>query len=185
LQPKSVVFVDRDGVINTHRIDYVKSWDEFVFLPGTFEAFRKLAEMPHEVIVVTNQSAIGRGLVGKEIVEEINRRMVTEVQLKGGRIDDVIYCPHHPNAKCMCRKPNPGMIFRAATQSNLDLTSSYLIGDSPSDVGAAITAGCTPILVLTGRGQASQFQLLQQYPELDIAQNLLAAVEWILLRQQK
>ena len=177
--------MDRDGVINTHRFDYVKSWDEFVFLPGAFEAFRKLAEMPYAVIVVTNQSVIGRGLVGKDVVEDINRRMVTKIQLKGGRVDEVIYCPHHPSAKCVCRKPNPGMIFQAASQSNLDLTSSYLIGDSPSDIGAALAAGCTPILVLTGRGQASHFQLLYEHPDLDIAQNLLAAVEWILLRQEQ
>ena len=185
MQMRSAVFVDRDGVINTHRIDYVKSWDEFGFLNGAFEAFRKLAKMPYAVIVVSNQSVIGRGLVGKDVVEDIHHRMVTEIQSRGGRVDDVIYCPHHPDAKCACRKPNTGMILQATTRANLSLASSYFIGDSPSDVRAAVTAGCKPLLVLTGHGQQSRHQLLRRYPDLEIVPDLLGAVEWILTHQRQ
>ena len=185
MQMRSAVFVDRDGVINTHRTDYVKNWDEFDFLPGAFEAFRKLATMPYSVIVVSNQSVIGRGLVEKDVVDDIHHRMVTAIQSRGGRVDDVIYCPHHPDAQCACRKPNPQMIFQVSSRENLDIASSYFIGDSPSDVGAAVAAGCTPVLVLTGRGRKSQNQLLQRYPSLDIVPNLLCAVEWILTHQRK
>ena len=182
---RSAVFVDRDGVINTHCTDYVKSWQDFFFLPGAFAAFRKLASLPYAVIVVTNQSVVGRGLVVKDVVDDIHRRMVTEIQSRGGRVDDVVYCPHHPDVKCSCRKPNPGMLLQVSSQEKLDLVASYFIGDSPSDVGAAVAAGCTPVLVLTGRGRESQHQLLRRYPDLNIVPNLLDAVEWILVRQQQ
>jgi D-glycero-D-manno-heptose 1,7-bisphosphate phosphatase len=141
--------------------------------------------MPYAVIVVTNQSVVGRGLVLRDVVDDIHHRMITEIQSRGGRVDDVIYCPHHPDAKCSCRKPNPKMLFQVSSRANLDLASSYLIGDSPSDVDTAVTAGCTPLLVLTGRGRESQSQLLRRYPNLDIVPNLLDAVEWIRNRQQQ
>jgi histidinol-phosphate phosphatase family protein len=185
MQKRKAVFVDRDGVINVHRPDYIKSWSEFIFLPGILTAFRKLAELPLAVVVVSNQSVIGRGLVEKVVVDDIHSRMVAEIQSHGGRVDDVIYCPHHPDANCACRKPKPEMIFRVASRANLDVTSSYFIGDSPSDVEAAVAAGCIPVLVLTGRGRESQHQLRSRYPALDIFPDLLSVVEWILVREQQ
>jgi D-glycero-D-manno-heptose 1,7-bisphosphate phosphatase len=184
MQMRRAVFLDRDGVINTHRTDYVKCWDEFIFLPGVFDAFRRLAAMPYAVIVVSNQSVIGRGLVPQKVVDDIHLRMLTEIRVRGGRVDEVIYCPHHPDLKCACRKPSPQMLLQVSARENLDLASSYFVGDSPSDVGAAVAAGCTPVLVLTGRGRQSQYQLLGRYPDLDIVPNLLTAVEWIHSEQQ-
>jgi histidinol-phosphate phosphatase family protein len=131
---RSAVFLDRDGVINANRSDYVKSWDEFAFLPGVFEALRRLREGSRTVVVVSNQSAIGRGIAAPAVVDAIHRRMRAEVAEHGGRIDAVFYCPHRPDEGCECRKPRPGLLRRAARELGLDLARSYLVGDAVSDV---------------------------------------------------
>ena len=133
--PKAAVFLDRDGVINRDRSDYVKTWEEFEFLPGVLEAFRLLAPSPHRVVVVSNQSAIGRGLVSRETVEEIHARMTEAVRRGGGRIDAVFYCPHRPDEDCLCRKPRPGLLLQAARELDIDLPASWLIGDDRRDLG--------------------------------------------------
>ncbi|HID24181.1 MAG TPA: D-glycero-beta-D-manno-heptose 1,7-bisphosphate 7-phosphatase, partial [Planctomycetaceae bacterium] len=153
---KPAVFLDRDGVINENRSDYVKGWEEFVFLPGVFEPLRLLAQNHQAIVVVSNQSAVGRGLVSRETVVAIHRRMQAEIQRRGGRVDAIYYCPHHPDAGCDCRKPRPGLLLRAARELSIDLSRSYLIGDAVSDIEAALAVGCTPIFVLTGRGQEQQ-----------------------------
>ena len=175
------VFLDRDGVINYNRENHIKSWDEFTFLPGIFEPLGKLARSDYAVIVISNQAAIGRGLVGEKAVEEINRRMVDEITTQGGRIDSVFICPHRPDENCGCRKPAPGLILQAAQQQNLDLAHSFLIGDALSDVEAALAAGCQPILVLTGRGSEQRLLLDQSgYLHLPVKCDLAEAVDWIL-----
>ena len=175
------VFLDRDGVINANRADYVKNWDEFVFLPGVFDALRRLAQDERAIVVVSNQSAIGRGLVPVEAVETIHHRMRAEVQRQGGRIDAVFYCPHGPQDDCDCRKPLPGLLLRAAAELHLDLARSYVIGDAVSDVEAALAAGCSPIFVLTGRGEGQSSLLKQQrYVGVPLVADLPAAVDLIL-----
>ncbi len=181
---KSAVFIDRDGVINAYRADYVKNRDEFVFLPGVFEAFRQLALTHYVIAIVSNQSIIGRGLVEKDCVDAIHHHMIREIERHGGRVDEIVYCPHHPDAHCACRKPNPGMLLQVASRQNVELASSFFIGDAPSDVEAAIAAGCTPLLVLTGRGRESQHPLQVKYPNLVIRANFLTAVNWILAQQK-
>jgi len=175
------VFLDRDGVINENRADYVKSWEEFVFLPNVFEPLQLLAQNHTAIVVVSNQSAIGRGLVRPEVVEGIHRRMRIEVLRRGGRIDAVFYCPHHPDDGCDCRKPRPGLLLRAARELGIDLAGSYLIGDAISDVEAALAAGCSPIFVLTGRGQ-EQRPLLQPrgHDGIPVVRDLEQAVTLIL-----
>ena len=181
---RPAVFLDRDGVINENRSDYVKSWQEFVFLPNVFEPLRYLAQSSYIVVVVTNQSAIGRGLVSAAIVEEIHCRMQTEIQHNGGRIDAIYYCPHHPNEGCSCRKPKPGLLLRAAQDLNIDLERSYFVGDAVSDVEAAMNAGCRPVFVLTGRGK-EQLSLLYQngYKNVPVFPGLREAVLFILSHQ--
>lgn len=147
------VFLDRDGVINENRRDYVKSWDEFVFLPGALASLRRLAGTSFTIIVISNQSAVNRGLVSLSEVNDLNEHMVREVEERGGRIDGVYICPHRPDEGCDCRKPKPGLLHQAAEELGIDLASSYLVGDALSDVEAALAAGCTPVLVLTGRAQ--------------------------------
>jgi histidinol-phosphate phosphatase family protein len=179
--PRPAVFLDRDGVINVNRPDYVKSWAEVQFLPGVFRALARLAQTPFAIIVVSNQSPIGRGLLAPEVAEEINRRIRAMVVAHGGRIDAVYICPHRPDEGCACRKPQPGLILRAAEEHDLDLSASYLVGDAQSDVEAALAAGVHPILVLTGRGRA---HLPRLSPGLraacTVVEDLPAAVDWIL-----
>ncbi len=146
------VFVDRDGVINRNRDDYVKRWEDFVFLPHAAEALAEITRHGLMTVVLTNQSAINRGIITREAVEEIHARMTAELRLVGARIDGVFYCPHRPDERCGCRKPRPGLLLQAAQRLHIDLSQSYLVGDALSDIEAAREVGCIPILVATGRG---------------------------------
>lgn len=178
---RPAIFLDRDGVINYNRPDHVKSWAEFVFLPGVLEALRCLASLEWPIIVISNQAAIGRGLVSRETVDEIHHRMIKAVREAGGRIDDVFYCPHRPEDACVCRKPRPGLLLRAAKCLRLDLERSFLVGDAESDVLAARAVNCQPVLVKTGRGVDHLALLSQQnVDDLYIADDLGDAVGWIL-----
>ena len=179
---RPAVFLDRDGVINENRVDHVKSWHEFAFLPGALDALRRLATLDWPVVVITNQAAIGRGLVSRETVEEINGRMVAAVRSEGGRIDGVFYCPHRPEEECACRKPEPGLLLQAAEQLGLDLPTSFLVGDAASDVLAAHAADCRAVLVGTGRGaEYAKRALLQRHDIVGyhLADDLGQAVDWI------
>ncbi len=146
------IFLDRDGVICENRSDYVKTWDEFTFLPGAKESLAALSRIGLPIVVITNQSAINRGMTTAAAVEDIHRRMIIAVRAAGGRIDRVLYCPHRPDEHCDCRKPEAGMLRRAAAELNVDLSRSYMIGDALTDLQAGLHAGAEPILVLTGRG---------------------------------
>ena len=150
---RSAVFLDRDGVINENRSEYVRSWDEFRFLPGALASLARLARSPFAIVVLSNQSAINRGLVSRSEVDAINGRMVRQVEANGGRVDGVYVCPHRPDEACSCRKPEPGLLHQAASELDIDLASSYLVGDALCDMQAALSARCVPLLVLTGRGQ--------------------------------
>jgi D-glycero-D-manno-heptose 1,7-bisphosphate phosphatase len=177
------IFIDRDGVINRNRPDYVKSWAEFAFLPGSLDALCQLAGLNWPIIVISNQSAIGRGLVTAEAVAEVNARLVAEVQRAGGRLDGVYICPHLPDAGCDCRKPRPGLLHQAALALDLDLASSYLIGDAESDILAALAVCAQPILVLTGRGQSQRPRLSGLEGTFQVFQDLPEAVSWIASRE--
>jgi D-glycero-D-manno-heptose 1,7-bisphosphate phosphatase len=179
---RPAIFLDRDGVINENRSDHVKSWAEFIFLPGALDALRRLAQLPLPVLVVSNQAVIGRGIMTGGEVEAINRRMIAEVSAAGGRIDDVFICPHRPDEACDCRKPRPGLLLQAAERWDLDLRRCILIGDAGNDILAAHSAGCQPVLVLTGRGVAQLPALLAAGIQgLQIVSDLSAAVNGILL----
>jgi D-glycero-D-manno-heptose 1,7-bisphosphate phosphatase len=147
-QPRGAVFLDRDGVINVDRSDYVKSWAEFKFLPRVFEALRLLKEHKIRVIIITNQSAVNRGLMTLDALLEIHKKMVDSIMKNGGEIEAIYYCPHRPNEKCKCRKPKPGMVLKAKKDLKIDLTQSYLVGDSKKDVELArsVKVKCVRIL---------------------------------------
>lgn len=180
LSVRSAVFLDRDGVINENRQGYVKSWDEFVFLPRALPALGRLARTPYLILIVSNQSAINRKLVSWADVNEVNRRMVREIRKVGGRIDGIYVCPHRPDEMCECRKPKPGLLYQAADELSIDLRSSYLVGDALADVEAALAAGCTPFLVLTGRGRDELERARQDGPtDFVYASELAKIVYWI------
>lgn len=147
---RAAVFVDRDGVINEERRDYVTRWSEFRFLPGAVEALVALSQAGLRVLVITNQSAIHRGLASRDDVRRLHRRMIASVARAGGRVDGVYVCPHRPDEECACRKPRPGLLLRAAARHRLDLARCYLIGDKLSDIEAGLAVGCRCILVSTG-----------------------------------
>jgi D-glycero-D-manno-heptose 1,7-bisphosphate phosphatase len=130
--------------------------------------------------VVSNQAVINHGLVSRQMVDEINARMAAAVQEAGGRIDSVLYCPHRPDENCDCRKPRPGLLFLTAERLGLDLAHSFLVGDAESDILVALSAGCRPVLVKTGRG-AEQLALLRQHrvDAFHVVDDLADAVEWI------
>ena len=146
------IFLDRDGVICRNRPDHVKSWGEFVFLPGAQNSLAALSRLDLPIIVFTNQAIVGRGMVPASVVDDIHRRMVSEVEAHGGRIDRVVYCPHRPEDGCACRKPEPGLLLQVADEMGIDLSQSYLVGDAATDLMAGRQVGCQLFLVLTGRG---------------------------------
>jgi D-glycero-D-manno-heptose 1,7-bisphosphate phosphatase len=149
------VFVDRDGVINRNRPNHVTSWREFEFLPGSLDALARLTGAGHRIFVVTNQAIVARGTVRPETVARINQHMTEEVARHGGVIEGVLVCPHVPEDGCYCRKPMPGLFLQARDTRGVVLGSAFVIGDFSSDLEAARSAGCTGILVLTGRGAAT------------------------------
>lgn len=155
------VFTDRDGVINEERSGYVKSWTEFKFIPGSLKALKILKENNLPVIIISNQSPVSRGIFSYETLEEINNNMLEEIREAGGDITEIFICPHSPDEGCECRKPRPGLLFRAQKKYAIDFESSYLIGDAVSDIEAGKKTGCKTILVETGRHRMPDFELIR------------------------
>jgi len=174
------IFLDRDGVINRERPDYVKHWGEFEFLPDVLPALSRLADLGWPILVLTNQSAIGRGLATPEAVADIHRRMTAAVVAAGGRIDGVFVCPHHPDAGCACRKPRPGLLKQAAAAFDLRLADCYFVGDALTDLLAARAAGCRPALVQSGLQGFYLPELLQDEPGVPLLPDLAGAAAAIL-----
>ena len=177
-----VVFLDRDGVINQDSPLYIKSWSEFAFIPGSLEALAALNRSGFEAIVITNQSAVHRGLISTADLEQMHDQMQAVVQSHGGRILDIFYCPHLPEEGCSCRKPRPGMIRRACNKYGIDPERATMIGDRATDIECARNAGCgKAALVRTGSGIATLTQLKAGGVPVDfVAENLEDAVQWII-----
>lgn len=147
----TAVFLDRDGVIIENRPDHVKSWSEVRFLPGVFQTLHKLSQLPLAIVIISNQGAVGRGLMTLETAWDLQRRIVAEIQEHGGRIDASYICPHHPHDGCDCRKPAPGLIRQASRELGLDLSASWLVGNAVTDLQAAAATGMRAVLVRTAR----------------------------------
>jgi len=145
--PERVIFLDRDGVINRKRKDHVRSWGQLEFLPRSLDALRALRDLDECVVVVTNQSVVGRGLITAAELVAIHERMLEVVTRHGGHIERIYVCPHARGHGCVCRKPAAGLLLRAARELCVDLEQSVLVGDSLTDVQAAQAAGCRPIVV--------------------------------------
>jgi D-glycero-D-manno-heptose 1,7-bisphosphate phosphatase len=182
---RAAVFLDRDGVIIANRDDYVKAWSEVRFLPDATGALRRLSRTNYLVVLVTNQSAVGRRIITLDQAMEINRRVIAEIEAAGGRVDAAYLCPHHPDDACPCRKPAPGMFLQAARELGVDLAGSYAIGDAASDMEAAQAAGVRGILVLTGRGREQRASLSGGADGLPCVGDLSAAVDYVLARTEK
>ncbi len=151
---KGSIFLDRDGVICEEKNPpYVRTPDEFIFIPGCEKAISLLHELGFYVIVITNQSGINRGVIKKKHFKEIQKKMLVTLKMKNAPIDAVYVCPHKPDEGCECRKPKPGNILKAAQKFNVNLKQSYFIGDTFTDMQAGKDAGCKTILVLSGKGK--------------------------------
>jgi len=156
---KPAIFLDRDGVIIENRPSYIRSWADVEIFPQALEALAQINRSRYKIVIVTNQSAVGRGIISLEQAQSVNNRLLEVVRDAGGRIDGIFMCPHAPQDECHCRKPKPGLLLQAAHQMHLDLSQSIMIGDALSDLLAGQAAGIQKtILVQTGRG-ATQKEL--------------------------
>ena len=177
-----VVFLDRDGVINENLDnDYVKIWDEFKFIPKAKKAIKALTDAGWIIIIISNQAGIGKGIMSAQAVEEVNTRMIYEIERNGGRVKALYYCPHKPDDGCECRKPKPGMVIRAAREFGIKPSESYLVGDNITDIQAGMQVGCKTILVKTGlgKGYLRGRSQLSVYPDY-IVSDLSEAVQLLL-----
>ena len=158
------LLLDRDGVICENRSGYVRSPEQFRFLHGALDALVALSRAGYRLIVVTNQSMVGRGIVPRAGLDAIHRLMCGEVERAGGAIADVLVCTHAPDLGCRCRKPQPGLILEALRRHGLDDEVCF-VGDHTDDVTAALRAGVRPIHVETGRGRASRARVRWLYSD--------------------
>jgi D-glycero-D-manno-heptose 1,7-bisphosphate phosphatase len=144
---RPAIFIDRDGVINLRRPgDYVLNWSQFIFTPGIRPALKQLSSLKLPMIVISNQAAVGKGLLDPAGLREITAQMHQALLADGTFLAAVYYCPHRPDENCICRKPKPALLSAAADDFNIDMSRSIFIGDSDSDAQAAQAAGCNPVL---------------------------------------
>ena len=144
------IFLDRDGVIN-EEINYLFQIKDFIFIEGVFDVCKFFDELGYKLIIITNQSGIARGFYSEKDYQIITNWMLKKFELNGVKIYDTFHCPHHPSSNCSCRKPKPGMFFKASTIHNIDFSQSWMIGDKESDIQAANAAGIfNTILVRSG-----------------------------------
>jgi D-glycero-D-manno-heptose 1,7-bisphosphate phosphatase len=151
-----LVLLDRDGVINVNREDYVKSPGELVLVPGAAAALARLNREGMRVAVCTNQSCVGRGIVTADRLEQIHTHLRTLLAREGARIDAIFVCPHAPWERCTCRKPAPGLLREALRRFGAEAGETPMIGDALRDLQAAKAAGCPRHLVRTGHGIEAQ-----------------------------
>ncbi len=171
-----LTILDRDGVINHDSAAFIKTPDEWKPIPGSLEAIAHLTQAGYRVVVATNQSGLGRGLLDMVTLNAINDKMCKAVNQAGGRIDAMFFCPHANTDNCNCRKPATGMFQEISERFGLDLTGTPAIGDSLRDLQAAAAVGALPVLVLTGKGRKTRAE--GGLPEdTRIFPNLLAAVD--------
>ncbi|EGV35830.1 D-glycero-beta-D-manno-heptose 1,7-bisphosphate 7-phosphatase [Neisseria weaveri] len=175
-----LIILDRDGVINHDRDDFVKSVDEWVPIEGSMDAIAFLTEAGYTVAVATNQSGIGRKYFTMQDLNEMHAKMHRLVQQAGGRIDGIWFCPHLADDKCDCRKPRPGMVVDILERFNADAESTWLVGDSLRDLQAIAAVGGKPALVLTGKGTKTLNQNGHELPEhTEVFENLLMFAQYL------
>ena len=171
-----LVILDRDGVINYDSAAFIKTPDEWKPIPGSLEAIAHLTQAGYRVVVATNQSGIGRGLLDMGALNAINDKMCKAAIQAGGRIDAMFFCPHANTDNCNCRKPATGMFKEIADRFGVELNGVPAIGDSLRDLQTAAAVGAIPILVLTGKGKKTKAE--GELPEnTKIFPNLSAAVD--------
>ena len=172
------VFLDRDGVINEDRDDYVKNLGDLKVYPFVPESIRRLNNAHLPVFVISNQQGVAKGLIAEEDLQAIQRQITQRVEAAGGHISAFYYCRHLASDDCPCRKPRPGMLLEAAKEHGIDLADSVMVGDSECDVLAGKAAGCRTVLLLSGHAAAQDLDNLASKPD-HVASNLSEATEYI------
>lgn len=184
-QPRpGAIFLDRDGTINVDP-GYLDHPSKLALLPEVPEALAELKRAGFRLVVVSNQSGVGRGLIRPEMLSEIHVRLDEMISSSGARIDHYELCIHHPDDHCECRKPKTKLFEDAAKKLGIDLSASYMIGDKLSDLKAGRNAGCKgTALVRTGSGRETEGMLNSEHPEADfIGDGLSSVSEWILSQE--
>jgi len=148
-----LIILDRDGVINHDSDQFIKTPDEWRPIPGSLEAVARLNHAGFRVVVATNQSGVGRGLLDITTLNAIHEKMHRALAQVGGRLDAIFFCPHTADSQCGCRKPKPGMLEEIGRRFSVEMTGVPCIGDSERDLNAADAVGAQPMLVLTGKGE--------------------------------
>lgn len=170
---QKAVFLDRDGTINKY-VGFLRNVDDFALLPGVAEAIRKINDSGYLAIVITNQPVIARGEVTLDQLREIHNKMETLLGREGAYVDGIYFCPHHPHKgypgeipelkfDCDCRKPKAGMLLKAAKDFNIDLSQSFMVGDSESDVQCGINGGCTSVLLTEESPDTEHYRSLLEF----------------------
>ena len=172
-QKSPAVFIDRDGTL-IEEVDFLSRVEDMRFFPFTAEAIRLLKQKGFLVIVVTNQSGIGRKIFEESAMHEIHEKIREELT---GQLDEFYFCPHLPDAGCLCRKPKLGMIETACANFAIDLENSWMIGDKHIDIETGFNANIKTALVMTGYGHSS-IAFLDRTPDV-VAENLLEAAKLI------
>lgn len=176
LTTMKLCILDRDGTINEDSAEYVKSPNEWKPLPGALEAIAKLNHAGWHVVVVTNQSGLGRGLFDVAQLNAMHAKMHAMLAAVGGKVDAIFYCPHAPEDLCNCRKPAPGLYEQIAERYGIDLKGMPTVGDSERDLVAGAAVGCVPHLVLTGKSEGfKDRQLPDGFPRNTVVHDDLMA----------
>jgi len=185
------VFIDRDGCL-TEEVGYVNHVSRIRLLPRTAAAVRRLNEAGVPAVMATNQSGIAKGYFDQEVLDAVHAELRRQLAAGGARLDGLYVCTHHPGegappyrVDCECRKPRPGLLQRAATDLDLDLEASVMVGDKISDVAVGHAVGAAGVLVLTGYGRGEWEHQRQRWTDKPdhVAEDLLDAVEWALARR--
>ena len=190
---KPAVFIDRDGTIN-EQLGYINHLSRFVILPGVSEAVRLLNKNDWWAIIVSNQGGVARGYYPMELVYEIHAFLKSSLKKQGATIDGIFFCPHHPagilpeySSECDCRKPETGLIEKARETFDIDMSSSYVVGDRHVDIELASRLNLKGVLVKTGYGLGEMEYIIpeKQLKPHHVAEDLLDAVKWILNEEKK
>lgn len=169
------VFLDRDGTI-ARDVNYCSRVEDFELLPTVPQAIRLLNEKGFKVVMITNQSGIARGYFTEDMLAQIHQKMRRELAKHGAEVDSIYYCPHHPDEKCGCRKPQTALFQQAARDLGIDLACSYVVGDTEMDIKAGKAIGATTVLVTTGPNGGKD---VNSHPDF-IAPTLLETANWII-----
>ncbi|MGB8656408.1 MAG: HAD family hydrolase [Candidatus Zixiibacteriota bacterium] len=179
--PSKTAFLDRDGTIIEEK-DFIKTPDQIEFIPGSVDAVKILRDLGYKIIVISNQSGVGRGILTEQMVRRVNESFLVRLREEDAPADGLYFCPHNPEDGCDCRKPTTGMIKKAVLEHKLNLRDAVVIGDKLTDVELGKNIGAKTILVLTGYGKKELDKLVDMVPSRKpdfVAANLLDAARWL------